>query len=299
MVESLNEKTLIIDSVKFFQEISNYIWVFDDIERVNFSVMELFGYINELVEHKNSKVILVANEMKLLENTAINKEQYSQIKEKIIGGEICYTPNLRAVIEKICCGEKDNAIKKIIKRNKNMLVNTIKKFKCKNLRTLKFCISNLRIILNQIEKSQVIQNNIQACNDFVDRILKYLIHICILYKENYCLFDWKNLLGCTSMITLKANEQSVEILGFRYVDDLIRTSMISIKEVEKMYISYKEKIEYKLYQKGSAYDIVTNFIGRSDCVVIDGIKQMNIEIINNLHVIELYDKILQKLLFFL
>lgn len=148
LVDSLNEKTLIINSIKFFQEISNYMWIFDDIERINFAIMDLFGCVNELVEHKSVKVLLIANDMKLSENHTINNKQYGEIKEKIIEQEICYTPNLRKVIEKICQNEEIGTIKKIIKRNKNMLVNAMKKFRCKNLRTLKFCIFNLKIICN-------------------------------------------------------------------------------------------------------------------------------------------------------
>lgn len=42
-----------------------YIFVFDDLERCDCPINEVFGFINELVEHENTKVILVANEKKL------------------------------------------------------------------------------------------------------------------------------------------------------------------------------------------------------------------------------------------
>ena len=296
LVDSLNEKTLIINSIKFFQEISNYMWIFDDIERINFAIMDLFGCVNELVEHKNVKVLLIANDMKLSENHTINNNQYGEMKEKIIGQEICYTPNLRKVIEKICQNEEIGTIKKIIKRNKNMLVNTMKKFRCKNLRTLKFCIFNLKIICNQVEESQLIQKDTQFLNNFIDKMFEYLMHICILYRGNNKLFDWSNLMGYTGMISLNVNEQNIEIFGFRFIDDLVKDSIISIKSLEKMYISYKKQAEYKLYQKGSAYDIVTNFAGREDSLVVKGIEKMNIEIRENLHDVELYNKILRYLL---
>ena len=38
-----------------------YIFVFDDLERCDCPINEVFGFINELVEHENTKVILVAN----------------------------------------------------------------------------------------------------------------------------------------------------------------------------------------------------------------------------------------------
>lgn len=42
-----------------------YIFVFDDLERCDCPINEVFGFINELVEHENTKVILVANEKEL------------------------------------------------------------------------------------------------------------------------------------------------------------------------------------------------------------------------------------------
>ena len=42
-----------------------YIFVFDDLERCDCPINEVFGFINELVEHENTKVIMVANEKEL------------------------------------------------------------------------------------------------------------------------------------------------------------------------------------------------------------------------------------------
>lgn len=41
---------------------SSFIFVFDDLERCDCPINEVFGFLNELVEHEKTKVILVANE---------------------------------------------------------------------------------------------------------------------------------------------------------------------------------------------------------------------------------------------
>jgi len=42
-----------------------FIFIFDDLERCNCALNEVFGFLNELVEHENTKVIIVANEKEL------------------------------------------------------------------------------------------------------------------------------------------------------------------------------------------------------------------------------------------
>jgi len=54
--------------LKIFVETSeNKILIFDDLERSNMKIDKLLGYINHLVEFQDQKVILVANEEKILE----------------------------------------------------------------------------------------------------------------------------------------------------------------------------------------------------------------------------------------
>lgn len=48
--------------ISLFKDIKNYILIFDDLERCDMPINEVLGYINEYVEHKNVKVILIANE---------------------------------------------------------------------------------------------------------------------------------------------------------------------------------------------------------------------------------------------
>lgn len=45
--------------------LGSYIFIFDDLERCDCALNEVFGFLNELVEHENTKVIVVANEKEL------------------------------------------------------------------------------------------------------------------------------------------------------------------------------------------------------------------------------------------
>lgn len=65
----------------------SYIFIFDDIERCDCPLNEVFGFINGLVEHEGTKVILVANEKEISLNEIITQRelQYSLVlNDKIL-----------------------------------------------------------------------------------------------------------------------------------------------------------------------------------------------------------------------
>lgn len=51
--------------ISLFKNISDYILVFDDLERCEMPINEILGYINDYVEHRNVKCIIVANEQEI------------------------------------------------------------------------------------------------------------------------------------------------------------------------------------------------------------------------------------------
>lgn len=59
------------------------IFIFDDLERTEISLQEILGYINYLIEISSFKVIIIANEEKLLEKDS--EKIYKDFKEKVIG----------------------------------------------------------------------------------------------------------------------------------------------------------------------------------------------------------------------
>lgn len=57
--------------------LGSFIFVFDDLERCDCPLNEVFGFLNELVEHENTKVILIANEKEL---SGIAEIQYLELQ---------------------------------------------------------------------------------------------------------------------------------------------------------------------------------------------------------------------------
>ncbi|MBQ7761636.1 MAG: hypothetical protein IJ400_06235 [Clostridia bacterium] len=137
---SVSEK----DLQKLYESInlSNKLIVLEDIERSKIDIVELLGYINSLVEQDSVKVLLVANENEIKNNSEEN--EYSRIKEKTISDTIQFSCDFDKAIENILklFGNSylDTILKKINDKNEKIIVTDIKNImktaKSFNLRAL-------------------------------------------------------------------------------------------------------------------------------------------------------------------
>jgi len=73
----------------YLKNLDKKILIFDDLERCGIPLNNILGYINQLVENKGQKVIIVANEDEIIdrfdEENEVAKNEYLRTKEKLIG----------------------------------------------------------------------------------------------------------------------------------------------------------------------------------------------------------------------
>lgn len=199
------------DIVKLLENIDfkNKLIILDDLERCNIDLQELLGFINNLVEHNNIKILLVANESELNSN-----DIYLKIKEKLIYQTLKFIPDLESIYENLIIDDI-----KEIKDNKSFVINELKRKQHLNIRTLQFIFQRykeLKIILNKILNTLEIDSNIST-QIYCD-IFKYLVVISRDYKlgENINNFDKQEF----------SNYQLIEssyisIPSFKFVNDFI------------------------------------------------------------------------------
>ena len=298
-INSLEKREFIMGTIKMFQAISQYIIFFDDLERCMISITELLGYINELVEHKNVKTVLIANEDKMREfEGSYKNELYYEIKEKLIGEVIYYNPNIEIILDCICNEEEEYLVSKIIKNNKYKIIEIMQKFNYKNIRALKNCIFKFKTIIEEMEKIKNTYKdyNENIYNELLNNILIYLLHVTIMYKENINLYNWGNLLSSFGIIDLMIGDNKIEILGFKFVDNLVQYSIMDLEDMENVLRIYNKKKQSDIYGKGRAFDVITNFAGKKDNEVEEALKEMKNEIKNDMYMIDIYSKILCYLL---
>lgn len=77
-----------------------FVIVFDDLERSNVTQKDLLGAINEFIENKQIKTIIVADEDKITESDKKNLD-YKKYKEKVISRTLYMTSNYNELIESL------------------------------------------------------------------------------------------------------------------------------------------------------------------------------------------------------
>ncbi|MCD8410863.1 hypothetical protein G1K52_10885 [Tenacibaculum finnmarkense] len=173
-----------IDELSLLDETNNQIkgkriLIFDDIERCKIETDEIFGYINEFVEHSNCKVILISDEKKIKKKYNKNSStiNYKNFKEKLIG----QTFEVKSDIETIT----NIFIKEIKNLKENLDLNNHSKLiidlfiasNLQNIRILKQSLLDFNRFISLI--NQDLKQN-PAYPEFLKCILTYFI---ITYSE--------------------------------------------------------------------------------------------------------------------
>jgi hypothetical protein len=129
--------------------------LFDDLERCLVSITHALGYINHFVEHRDCKVILLANEEDILareenimdtKNEQHNREEafltgksssYSKIKEKLVGQTLTVNSTARSAIKNFLDLIKDDKTRKFLNHNADEILLLHSQSRTNNLRLLK------------------------------------------------------------------------------------------------------------------------------------------------------------------
>ena len=144
------------------------ILIFDDLERANIGVKELYGYINRFVEHNRFKVIVVCNSTEITD-----KETFNRFREKIIGRTFEIHSDIDAAINSFA---NEIPTSYFVQQHISEVKEAFKLTGYSNLRVLRQCIRDF----NQIFQGIHIDNG----NPYQNKELFYfLIRFVVLYSE--------------------------------------------------------------------------------------------------------------------
>jgi len=152
----------------------NKIIIFDDLERCNLKIDEIFGYINEFVEHLNCKVILLCDEKKIYNKYSIDESKkedtYKDFKEKLIGKTFILQTDIDSFVKQI---DATN----YIQENIALIISVFKASKIENLRLLKQSIIDFKRFANLLDEDILTHPN------YNDYIKNQIAHFLITYLE--------------------------------------------------------------------------------------------------------------------
>ncbi|HEX2899930.1 MAG TPA: hypothetical protein VHS96_09450, partial [Bacteroidia bacterium] len=159
----------------------NIVICFDDLERMSSSIKieEITGFINNLVENLDIRVIIIANDDKIPE------ESYKHLKEKVIGNIIEFSPNLQDAFNEIL-STKFNAFGKYQKflNDHYDIINEIFFRNSENLRTLTYFLTRFREVYSLTKKENFGNAALREKESQIWKmLLRFGVAISIEYKK--------------------------------------------------------------------------------------------------------------------
>ncbi|WP_445710441.1 P-loop NTPase fold protein [Flavobacterium sp.] len=217
---------------------------FDDIERMSdkINVDDFLGIINDLVENKGCKVLLIANEPEIKNGITY--------KEKTIEKTIHFIPNLSEIFDSVVSEYSDGEFKSYLLKNKDFFIQTLtantedaelnkeleKSFS--NIRTLKFSLEHFKIafeiLVNKLEISELLSIQLRS-------LWIFTLSISIEFRKpnNITLTERKKLDNQTSTFS---------DLDFSNFDFLSQNDVVEQNEVENEW-SFSEKFKEAYYNR--------------------------------------------------
>ncbi len=194
------------------------ILVFDDLERSRIPLDEFFGFVNSIVEHSNSKVILICDEEKLVASAEKDnlKVKYKDFKEKIVG----QTFSLKVDYYQITTSFINASGEKILTDNLKLIVDLFVTSKCENLRVLKHCLLDIVRLFKQLPDGLEKNANYSI---FVKNVVAYLMIASI--EDRFGNKDIENFQSSNFLLQATGEARDID------------SKYISILEYHKLYHS--------------------------------------------------------------
>ena len=167
---SINIQIPEINLPEYLKNTDKSILIFDDLERCQIDIGNLLGYINYFVEHQGLKVILVANEDKLLENS-----NYKDIKEKLIGKTFHVALDLEGALEDFIQKSDNAKIESFLSDNRELIEELYQKAEYENLRSLKQIILDFERIFQELPEKA--KNKSELLQDILRFLMAFSIEI--------------------------------------------------------------------------------------------------------------------------
>jgi hypothetical protein len=162
----------------------NRILILDDLERCRIPLDELFGFINGIVEHSNSKVILLCDEEKLSKVAEQEelKVKYEDFKEKLVGQTFSLDVDYAAVTS-LFIDEAKNAV---LTANKDFIIELFMASKSENLRLARRCMMDVVRLFEQLSIDTSKYPNFEV---FAKNVVAYLTIASIEARSGNSLID--------------------------------------------------------------------------------------------------------------
>lgn len=253
-------------------DLSGKLIILEDLERSGIDILEVLGYVNNLVEQDGVKVLLVANEeeikkyepldldteeqqstaefiYKLTDNAnrkfTESTQKYLKTKEKTISDTIQFEEDYSMAISDIIRLFDDETLNRLSNNNSvNNILNAMKSRETFNLRSFIFVCQKSSDIFKKLDKKYLSDDN------FVKTIFFGMLFF-VLTQRTGKVEKW----GQEKYFSVELGNEKAPL--FRFCYDYITRQIEKFDEVEDAYQSYLELVLYDSNRSNGDKDIIT------------------------------------------
>lgn len=243
---------------------------FDDLERMSdkISANDFLGMVNELVENRKCKVVLIANEEEIKGGISY--------KEKTIEKTIHYTPDISFVFDSLISYHEDEEFKGFLTRNKDFIIYTltpesnneadrkdlIKSFS--NLRTLKFSLEHYKYIFSVVKSIKQISDELTVKQ--LKSLWLFTLAVSAEFKKpnNITFLDKKGLDKHASTVAFLNDADKMKgVLGLQQSknkdEDITKDGKIDDRDfVDKFVEIYYQRLSEQYIYFPEVYSLITS-----------------------------------------
>ncbi len=275
----------------------------DDLERCSIPICELLGFVNNLIEHCNCKVLILADESnigKIYANTNVeqkyqtlltgsrkvvqnrpsdgaldknnsdeltikqlkelNESLYSEnfiyrdIKEKVIGKTLNYTPQIKDIVkdvilgtEKVEEGVKETTYKNFLLENIDLICSCFLQVDNRNVRTIIAWIDMYYAIYHEVDKNF---RSSKYSDDITSDFLRYSIWSIVSQRKNTKLVK-SAYYGRGEFVHVEGNEYN-HICRYEFIDRYLNSEHLDVAALVQSAREIEARTEREKIEKGSA-----------------------------------------------
>ncbi len=313
-------------------EIKNIVIFFDDLERCKIEITEILGFINDLVENYDAKVIIIADEDKINKNFAFKNieqkflvalklleskskenmdykeqmkltkeeifdddEKYKSIKEKTIFKTLRVKNDIKSIITDFSNKMIENRdLKKIVDNKKEWLIEKLSELEHNNIRTLQFIFESFNRLGETILHIDF-KDDEENKKKVLSELFEYLVIKSIHVKKGVNRYPWKERqeFGEICLSNEEHSNYTDYIKGFRFVDDFIMNSYFNEEYIIKVIKDYLSNIN--VFETDNDLKVIGRYWIHTENELKESIKNIAEKLEKNRYSINYYSQMLIKL----
>lgn len=265
--------------------------VLEDLERSGIDILEVLGYVNNLVEQDGVKVLLVANEEELIQYTPLkastkadlertemldrlngHKDRlftdgtlaYLKVKEKTISDTIEFEEDYKTAIREIVQIFDNETLNKFSTAEKvKDILDIMSHCQSYNLRSFIFACQKTNDIFSSLDEKYLSDEN------FVQAVFIGILSF-VLKQKNGNSHAWGNEKYFSAVL----GHEKAPLFKFCY--DYIMRQITEFEDIEGAYQAYSELVLYDKNRSNNDNDIITlqTYYVRTDSDVLDAINNI-------------------------